>query len=256
VDKINDLHHFLVNNINNVLCRALGEDFVTENKFRTLNQLSNYFFHSNNFIASLQPEFCIQQKSTIFSLTLIYIIYIMEHTDQILFDELKSGNQHAYELLFKKFYKMLVAKAYYILEDEMEAEDVVQNLFVTLWQKMPDLEVRTSLKAYLFGAVHNQCMMNIRSRKVADKRLNAYTTLVEQESNLDTEAEIPLILQSDLELIFNELPIQRQRVFRLVYLEDKKYKEAAQEMGLSVNSIKTHLKLAMGSLRDKVKKIL
>jgi len=180
----------------------------------------------------------------------------MEHSDQTLIDELKSGNQSAYELLFKKFYKTLVAKAYYILEDEMEAEDLVQNLFVTLWQKLPELNIRTSIRAYLFGAVHNQCMMLLRSRKVADKRLGAYTTQLEAASQLVTELEMPLILQSDLELIFNELPAQRQRVFRMVYLEDKKYKQAAQEMGLSVNSVKTHLKLALRSIKDKVKKII
>lgn len=180
----------------------------------------------------------------------------MEYSDQTLIDELKSGNQSAYELLFKKFYKPLVAKAYHILEDEMEAEDLVQNLFVTLWQKLPELNIRTSIRAYLFGAVHNQCMMHLRSSKVADKRLDAYANILQVESQSTVEVEMPMILQSDLELIFNELPLQRQRVFRMVYLEEKKYKQAAQEMGLSVNSVKTHLKLALKSIKDKVKKII
>ena len=174
----------------------------------------------------------------------------MEQTDQILLDELKSGNQSAYELLFKKFYKVLVAKAYFILEDEMEAEDLVQNLFVTLWQKFPQLTIRTSIKAYLFGAVHNQCMMSIRNKKVADRRLTAYTdSLPAQIETPEPEEE------KNYELLFNELPMQRQRVFRLVYIEDKKYKEAAEEMGLSVNSIKTHLKLAVKTLKDKLNKL-
>ncbi|EDM34918.1 RNA polymerase ECF-type sigma factor [Pedobacter sp. BAL39] len=176
----------------------------------------------------------------------------MGHDDQILLDELKSGNQSAYELVFKKYYKMLVAKAYFILEDEMEAEDLVQNLFVTIWQKSHFLSVKTTIKAYLFGAVHNQCMMYIRDKKVSDRRLNAYTdTLAVEEEQQEAEPDYA----GQLDLIFNDLPVQRQRVFKLVYMDNKKYKEAAEEMGLSVNSIKTHLKLAVKALRHKLIKV-
>ncbi len=175
----------------------------------------------------------------------------MEQDDQILLDELKSGSPSAYERVFKKYYKMLVAKAYFVLEDEMEAEDLVQNLFVTMWQKSHFISIKTSLKSYLYAAVHNQCMMVIRDRKVADKRMNSYKEVLagdEEEDGLEVEETY----QGSLDLAFQELPLQRQRAFKLVYLEDKKYKEAAEEMGLSVNSVKTHLKLAVKALKDKL----
>lgn len=173
----------------------------------------------------------------------------MEQDDQILLDELKSGSNAAYERVFKKYYKMLVAKAYFILEDEMEAEDLVQNLFVTMWQKSHFISIKNSLKAYLYGAVHNQCMMVIRNRKVSDRRMNAYKEEVFEAEEQEEEAKE---YHGHFDLAFQELPIQRQRAFKLVYLEDKKYKEAAEEMGLSVNSIKTHLKLAVKALKDKL----
>ena len=175
----------------------------------------------------------------------------MERDDQILLDELKSGSHSGYERVFKKYYKMLVAKAYFILEDEMEAEDLVQNLFVTMWQKSHFISIKTSLKSYLYGAVHNQCMMVIRDRKVADRRMNTYIEVLagDEHEELDGVEEA---YQGQLNLAFQELPLQRQRAFKLVYLEDKKYKEAAEEMGLSVNSIKTHLKLAVKALKDKL----
>ncbi len=175
----------------------------------------------------------------------------MEQDDQILLDELKKGNKSAYEAVFKKYYKMLVAKAYFILEDEMEAEDLTQNLFVTIWQKSHFLSIKTSIRAYLFRAVHNECMMILRNKKVSDRRLKAYThTLAEEEEPLTEQYD-----ENHLNLIFNELPVQRQKAFKLVYIEDKKYKEAAEEMGVSVNSIKTHLKLAVKTLKNKISNI-
>jgi len=175
----------------------------------------------------------------------------MEQDDQILLNELKQGNKSAYEAVFKKYYKPLVAKAYFILEDEMEAEDLTQNLFVNMWLKSHFLSINTSIRAYLFRAIHNECMMVLRNKKVSDRRLKLYTdTIAEEEEPVTEEYD-----QKHLNLIFTELPVQRQKAFKLVYIDDKKYKEAAEEMGVSVNSIKTHLKLALKSLKDKIGKI-
>jgi len=173
----------------------------------------------------------------------------MEDEDQILLNELKNGQQRAHEMVFKKYYKALALKAYLLLEDEMEAEDLVQNLFVSMWQKSHYQTINTSLKAYLFRAVHNQCLMSLRKRKVAQRRLDDYSERVclhEEEEDQEVRHE------NEINLVFSELPMQRQKAFKLVYLEHKKYKEAADEMGLSVNSIKTHLKLAIKMLQKKL----
>ena len=82
------------------------------------------------------------------------------------------------------------------------------------------------------------------------RRMNNYTAsqtwIAEEPENGQLEYD------GKLDLIFNQLPVQRRKAFKLVYLEDKKYKEAAEEMGVSVNSIKTHLKLAVKALQQKL----
>lgn len=174
----------------------------------------------------------------------------MENEDQILLDQFKSGDYTAYELIFKKYYKVLSTKAYFMLEDEMEAEDLVQNLFISIWQKGLFLSINISVKAYLLRSVHNQCLMNLRNKKTSKRRLNEYTA-AQSWIGEDRETE-QQNYEEKLELIFDQLPAQRRKAFKLVYLEDKKYKEAAEEMGLSVNSIKTHLKLAVKALQKKL----
>ncbi|OWK70692.1 RNA polymerase sigma factor [Pedobacter sp. AJM] len=174
----------------------------------------------------------------------------MEIPDQILLKDLQNGNQSAYELVFKKYYKALALKAYLMLENEMEAEDLVQNLFISMWEKSQFLSVNTALKAYLFKAVHNQCLMCIRKRKTDQQRLHDYSHTLDLAAAEEVSADDghEQLIQHALE----NLPAQRQKAFQLVYLEDKKYKEAANEMGLSVNSVKTHLKLAVKMLQEKL----
>lgn len=77
----------------------------------------------------------------------------MQEEDQILLEELQSGHKAAHELVIKKYYRALALKVFLILDDEMEAEDLVQNLFVEMWQKNHYQSVKSSLKAYLFRAV-------------------------------------------------------------------------------------------------------
>ena len=174
----------------------------------------------------------------------------MEIPDQILLNDLKNGKKTAYEQVFKKYYKPLALKAYLMLEDEMEAEDLVQNLFISMWQKSHYQSVNTSLKAYLFRAVHNQCLMSLRARKAIQQKLDEYTERINLEEDIEPAEQA--CSENTINLALNELPAQRQKAFKLVYMENKKYKDAADEMGLSVNSIKTHLKLAVKMLQEKL----
>ncbi|TDO20239.1 RNA polymerase sigma factor [Pedobacter duraquae] len=174
----------------------------------------------------------------------------MEASDRILLNNLIAGKQTAYEAVFKKYYKPLVLKAYLIIDNEMEAEDLVQDLFVAMWQKSQYISIKTSLKSYLFRAVNNQSLMCLRARKVEQRRLDAYTEAVTKAG--DSELIIDLCNEQAINLALNGLSVKRQTAFKLVHLEDKKYKEAAVEMGVSVNSIKTHLKLAVKLLQEKL----
>jgi RNA polymerase sigma-70 factor (family 1) len=174
----------------------------------------------------------------------------MEIPDQILLKDLQNGSQSAYELVFKKYYKALALKAYLMLENQMEAEDLVQNLFISMWEKSQFLSVNTALKAYLFKAVHNQCLMVLRRRKSHQQRLDEYTHTLELATAIEFSSDTAN--EEMIQYALEDMPAQRQKAFQLVYLEDKKYKEAATEMGLSVNSVKTHLKLAVKMLQKKL----
>jgi len=175
----------------------------------------------------------------------------MQEEDQILLEELTKGDKSAHERVFKKYYRALALKAFLILDDQMEAEDLVQNLFVEMWQKNHYQSVKSSLKAYFFRSVQNQCLMVLRSRKSAQRRMDIYTqsfvTEVEDESVAVEDHQ-----EKEVQMAFSELSTQRQRAFKLVHIDNKKYQEAAEEMGVSINSVKTHLKLAIKVLQRKL----
>lgn len=139
-----------------------------------------------------------------------------------------------------------------MLGDDMEAEDLVQHVFIEFWEKKQYRNIDTSIKAYLQRTLYNSCLNIIEKRKTAKRKLDAYSQECDS-AFYDKEQYENRERETYLDNAINALPFQQGQAFTLVYMEDKKYKDAAREMGISVNSIKTHLKLAVRRLREKIK---
>lgn len=180
---------------------------------------------------------------------------MQELEDQQTLALLKSGSLAAYETIFKKYYRRLCFQAALFLKDETEAEDLVLELFIDIWHKKIYRRIDRSLEAYLCQSVRNKCINRVRKNKIARskevKYMEYYRQIREPEwlDQHELDGRTPNINSYLL-----ELPAQRQRAITLVYMEKKRYQEAAEEMGLSVNSVKTHLRLAITALKDKLRK--
>lgn len=177
----------------------------------------------------------------------------MTDQDQVfLLQDFKAGTPAAFERVFKLCYKSLHMQAFLLLKDAEEAEDQVQQLFLDIWNKQMYRKVRQSIKAYLHAALRNRCLnhlnkMNIHIRLQSEYAGHASAALQVESSFEQERAPRPYLLA-----VLAELPMQRLKAFSLVHLQDKKYHEAAKEMGISVNSLKTHVKLAVRFLRTRL----
>jgi RNA polymerase sigma factor (sigma-70 family) len=169
--------------------------------------------------------------------------------DTQIMELLIMGDKGALELLFKKYYKLLTISAFYILKDEMEAEDMVQAFFVDFWERKLFNNVNSSLKAYLTTAIRNRCLKEIEKEVTRQKKLADYRYTV---SEIEEEQELTR-QEVNVGKMMADLSVQRYQAVTLVHYQNKKYKEAAYEMGISINSLKTHLKLAIKTMRDGIK---
>lgn len=168
----------------------------------------------------------------------------------LIFQKLMDGQEiSTFELLFRKHYKPLVVQAFVLLGDSMEAEDLVQGLFIDLWEKKMFENIHTSLRSYLHRSVKNRCLNVIEKRNTEQKNSNKYKLTLPESMFPDKIEQDELRIEIDR--IMSSLPFQRLQTFNLIYLENKKYQEAATELGISINSVKTHLKLAVRYLRIK-----
>lgn len=175
----------------------------------------------------------------------------MQYRDDIaILNALKQGDYSAYDQLFKKYYKLLLANAYLVLQDEQSADDVVQVFFIDIWEKKLYLKMEGEIKGYLFRSVYNRALNHAKQRSGEQQRKFNYQRGQEEQEDGHADGSD---LQQQLQHALKDFPGRRRQAFTLVYLEEKKYQEAADEMSVSVNSLKTHLKIALKIVRERLK---
>lgn len=176
----------------------------------------------------------------------------MTDQDQVLLlQDFRAGDPAAFEKVFRLYYKPLHMQAFLLLKDSDEAEDQVQQLFTDIWNRQAYTKVRHSVKAWLHAALRNRCLNCLIRNNVHTRLREEYAGHAAAIAQPDHRAD-PEPAASPLLGLLAELPTQRYKAFSLVHLHDKKYHEAAKEMGISVNSLKTHVKLAVRFLRTRL----
>lgn len=167
-------------------------------------------------------------------------------SQQLILTEIRNKNQKVFKKLFSDLYEELVNYANRYLFDKNSSEDIVQEVFIYLWEQAETIHIKDSLKSYLYSMVRNRSLNYLKSIKVVDSLhlLDLNTILI---SNYDLEAfstSDKQIIQNQLQQIIKELPFKMQEIVRLRFISNYKYDEIADEMGISVNTVKTQLKRA------------
>ncbi len=161
-------------------------------------------------------------------------------------DTLKISTKHQIEMMFMKHYKEWCLLSYSYLENISEAEDMVQDVFVKILNRKVKTEI-LDLKSYISTAVRNTSLKKIqRSKKL--ETINEYC-LADLEPSHE-EFMINIEKANRLKASLNILPQQTRKVFELCVLEGAKYQGAADILGISINTVKFHLKKSYKILRS------
>jgi RNA polymerase sigma-70 factor (ECF subfamily) len=171
-------------------------------------------------------------------------------------ETIQSGNESAFEMIFRAYYQPLCRYAYSFLSDKEEAEEVVQSSFITVWEKRKSLDIQTSLKSYLYRMVRNACLNVIKHEKI--KQQHVAHELAVTEATYESVSQ--KVYASELELKIGEamkvLPEQCRLVFQLSRFEELKYQEIADQLQISVKTVENHMGKALKIMREQLKEYL
>lgn len=180
----------------------------------------------------------------------------LEYTDEQLIDLVKKGDENAFSTLYNRYWDKLYTVSYYRLSDELEAEEVVQDLFLSIWSRKEQLEIKSSVAAYLSVSVKYLIINKLAKRKrQASFRKTFLKTMVVSEETTDLWL-MGKELSERLEAYINELPEKCRIVFKMSREEGKSAKEISKELSLAEKTIEAHITKALRILKSNLPTIV
>jgi len=177
--------------------------------------------------------------------------------NDFLIQQIVLGNEAAFKHLFNRYYALLCAVSYrYVQEEEVNAT-IAEDALLSLWEKRGQIEHICSLKAYLMTCTRNMSIDYLRSnKKQYFIDLDAATDTCFISDNEIFSAYVASELEERIEEAIETLPEECRHVFRMSRYEEKSYTEIAQELHISVNTVKYHIKNALFILRESLKEFI
>lgn len=165
-----------------------------------------------------------------------------------IFRKMQQGDTSALEYFFQEYTELLYYRALGYVKEPLVAEDIVQEVFIRFWDNRKKIEISTSVPAYLTRAVINSCKNHLEHMSVRQKYEQDYQAGNNEEDAVYDVGELEE-LRKRLNIFLESLPDKCREIFILACMEGLKYREVAERLDVSVNTVKTQVKVAYSKLR-------
>lgn len=169
--------------------------------------------------------------------------------DVTLLKQMRDGDEKAFKKLFDKYYTPLTIYADKMLNDEDTASDIVQSLFMSIYENRTDIEVK-KVRSFLFQSVHNRCLNEIKHQKIKSN-YEGQTLEMADEASMGVDEIVEVAeLEARLANAIKELPTQCRIIFEKSRFDGKTNAEIADELSLSKRTVETQISKALKILRE------
>ncbi|MEW6193851.1 MAG: RNA polymerase sigma-70 factor [Bacteroidota bacterium] len=167
--------------------------------------------------------------------------FLKNISDNELIHRIAEGDKRSLDLLFKRYYPRLCFFSLQFVKNKNLAEEVVSDIFLNIWLKRGRLKINISVKAYLYTAVRNQSLNYLKKKDLNYEDLE----VVDKESVIASLSPDHFLiydeLKEEIENMIKNLPERRQLIFRMNRIDGLSYKEIAEILSISVNTVQNQM---------------
>jgi RNA polymerase sigma-70 factor (ECF subfamily) len=181
---------------------------------------------------------------------------ILLHTEKELVKKLKEGDSFAFEVLFYKYRNKVKGFAIKMVPAQVDPEEVVQETFVKLWLKKEAINPEKDFQSYLFSIAKHLILDHLKS--AVNRRIYFVGEDLQQDLLIDENVESTLAenIEEKLQQLIREIPERRREIFRLSRFEGLSYKQIAERLNISENTVDSQIRNALAFLRKEFRKMM
>lgn len=166
---------------------------------------------------------------------------------KLILEKLKNRDEKTFSSLYEHYWEKLFISAYNVLKDESLAKDVVQDVFISFWNRIEDIEF-TNLEAYLYQATKKAVFKMIRDHKKFESYHGQLEELIQSEVSIKELEYVEL--QEIIEKKVNQLPDRCSTIFKLSRFEGKTNKVISKELGITISTVENQINKALKLIRE------
>lgn len=167
-----------------------------------------------------------------------------------LIDNLADGDREAFALIYDKYQRAIYNNICKLIFDEDTAQDILQEVFLKLWQNRKRFKEEQELASWLFTVSYNQSISHIRQLLKEKEHKSSYTinsTAIHNETEIGEDLKLEVLSEA-----INKLPSRRKQVFELCKLQGKTYAETAEILGIAPDTVKEQMTAALKFVKSYV----
>lgn len=175
------------------------------------------------------------------------MLFLNKYTDEDLLALIKNGHEHAWELVYKKYWQQLYSSAFAVLKNEQICEDIIQDIFMKLWTERDRLKIEISIPAYLKTCVRHEVYRKLRSGRMNEDIFDeVYQKIVVGLDFNDIEYKE---MNGQINIIVERLPEKCKLVYKLSREEYLSNKQISERLNISIKTVENHMTKALGFLK-------
>ncbi len=177
-----------------------------------------------------------------------------KENELLLIRAFKEGNEQAFKKLFDKYHQKLYAYLFRLLDSKDDAEDIVQETFIKIWEKRDQFIEGYSFDAFLFKIAKN-AFISLTRKKINQNVFDLNPEILARPDDYNSDTYVILNETREIiEKIINRLPKKRKEIFRLRRIENLSRKEISEKLGISIVTVDNQIMKANHYLKTELKK--
>jgi RNA polymerase sigma-70 factor, ECF subfamily len=174
----------------------------------------------------------------------------MDPKEEILWRNIQQKDVGTFELYYKENYRRFLLLACKYLKDSAQAAEIINDVFLKIWEDGPHIRIESSLKSYIYKAIINRCLNALKKNKREFSHQTDLDTIQDEGYELRQIEENELRIR--LYAAIDQLPEKCRQVFEMSRFEELKQQEIADKLGISVKTVKNHITIALKQLSTSV----